>query len=87
MMSKARLREAMQRRPQEAKSIPPPAASNHDDDHDRPSRMRRLLGFELRDFSTRAAFVRLMCRPSDPSSLGVTRIVFGRKLIIIMHAF
>ena len=41
-----------------------------------------LFGFQLADLSSFEKFVRLLYRPTDPSSLGVTRALFG---IIIFH--
>ena len=42
------------------------------------SRMYDLFGFSMNDISSWSRFVQLMNRPMDPSSLGVTRFLFGR---------
>lgn len=38
----------------------------------------QICGFEINDLLSWDKFVRLMYRPTDPSSLGVTRIFFGK---------
>lgn len=43
---------------------------------------RKLLGFELSELKSWNAFVRLMNRPEDPSSLAIFRICFGIIMLI-----
>ncbi|KAK2189601.1 hypothetical protein NP493_101g02046 [Ridgeia piscesae] len=45
------------------------------------SRMYDLFGFSMNDISSWSRFVQLMNRPMDPSSLGVTRFLFGLLMI------
>ena len=40
-----------------------------------------LFGFSLSDLRSWKSFVSLMCRPMDPASLGVTRILFGEEFL------
>ena len=44
----------------------------------RPSDMMSWFGFELSDLSSVSLFVKLLNRPTDPSSLGIMRILFGK---------
>lgn len=39
-----------------------------------------LFGFSLSELTSWKSFVSLMCRPMDPASLGVTRILFGEEM-------
>lgn len=41
-----------------------------------------LFGFSLSELQSWKSFVTLMCRPMDPASLGITRILFGLLMII-----
>ncbi|XP_046350529.1 vitamin K-dependent gamma-carboxylase-like [Haliotis rufescens] len=52
------------------KSQPQPVAKTKDCFHE-------VFGFSLADLSSPSAVVRLLCRPSDPACLGVTRFLFG----------
>lgn len=38
----------------------------------------RICGFQVEDLTSWEKFVRLMYRPTDPSSLGITRLLFGK---------
>ena len=39
-----------------------------------------LFGFKISDFTSMESLLRLLCRPTDPSGLGVMRMVFGNIL-------
>lgn len=41
-----------------------------------------LFGFSLSELRSWKSFVSLMCRPMDPASLGVTRILFGFLMVL-----
>lgn len=45
-------------------------------------KFKRLCGFQLEDIKSWDKFVRLMYRPTDPSSLGIARILFGKVIKI-----
>ncbi|XP_046392645.1 vitamin K-dependent gamma-carboxylase [Ischnura elegans] len=47
-----------------------------------PMPMRNVFGFELRDLTSWSRFVRLLFRPTDPASLGVTRALFGLLMVL-----
>lgn len=49
---------------------------------DQVSKMRRLFGFDLNDFSSWDSFVKLLMRPEDPASLAAFRILFGNFFVI-----
>lgn len=40
-------------------------------------KFERLCGFQIEDLTSWNRFVKLMYRPTDPSSLGITRMLFG----------
>lgn len=42
------------------------------------SKFERLSGFQLKDLTSWDRFVKLMFRPTDPASLGITRVLFGK---------
>nr|XP_033804530.1 vitamin K-dependent gamma-carboxylase [Geotrypetes seraphini] len=46
------------------------------------SRMKRIFGFEVSDFSSWNRFVCLLNRPTDPASLGVFRFLFGLLMAV-----
>ena len=48
-----------------------------------PSQMFTLCGFDTSDFKSWQRFVGLLCRPTDPSSLGILRFSFGKYVIFI----
>ncbi|ELT96478.1 hypothetical protein CAPTEDRAFT_169440 [Capitella teleta] len=47
-----------------------------------PSQFFHLFGFHLSDFSSWGSFQRLLHRPTDPSSLGVLRILYGLLMVM-----
>lgn len=44
--------------------------------------MRRLFGFDRKDFSSWTNFVQMINRPEDPSSLAIFRILFGVLMML-----
>lgn len=42
-----------------------------------PDQFEKLLGFRLEDLKSFDSLLRLLNRPTDPSGLGVMRIIFG----------
>lgn len=42
------------------------------------NKFEKYCGFQLEDLLSWNRFVKLMYRPTDPSSLGLTRILFGK---------
>ncbi|KAK9503159.1 hypothetical protein O3M35_011787 [Rhynocoris fuscipes] len=49
---------------------------------DEPSKYEILLGFEFKYFKNWNSFIKLLYKPADPSSLAVTRILFGILMMI-----
>lgn len=41
-----------------------------------------LFGFKISDLSSLESLLRLLCRPTDPASLGVMRMIFGKLYFV-----
>ena len=51
------------------------------------SKIERLIGFKLSDFSSPSRLMALLNRPTDPASLGMIRFLFGMTLCKNFHCF